>query len=147
MVLGGAHNLVALTDMCGMGDGQTVSSQQAAQMNEIIYVGHSHAHQVQSSPYGGQEAAKDACGRRVPYLVCPFCGEIPRKPIRKDKHVQLHVCAVQMGMGRERGHTQQEGQSFERTVASTPLGYLRECEPLHRWAAPGLPVNPRGQQF
>lgn len=26
-----------------------------------------------------------------PYLVRPLCGEIPRKPNKKDKHVQMHV--------------------------------------------------------
>lgn len=90
MVSGGAQKLVALTDMCGMEDGQA-DSQWAAQMNEVMYVSHSHTCQVQSSPHGSLKEAEHACGPRAPYLVCPFCAEVPRKPIKKDKHVQLHI--------------------------------------------------------
>lgn len=45
--------------------------------------------------------------------------------MRKGKRVQLRVCAVQRGTGRERVDAQWEEQSFERTVASAPLGLLK----------------------
>ena len=45
---------------------------------------------AQSAPLGNSEV-KDARRQRAAYLVGPFCREIPRKPTKKDKHVQPAV--------------------------------------------------------
>lgn len=67
-------------------------SQQAAPMGEVVYVSRSHTLPGPELPLSWELRRSQGYPRTEgPYLVCPFCGEIPRKPIKKDKRGQVHV--------------------------------------------------------
>ena len=87
-VQGDTQNLVALTDVCRMEDGQSAGCPD--EMRSCLRVSQPTLPGPELTAWGAVKKLKTP-RQRAAYLVGPLCCEIPRKAMKEDKHVQPHV--------------------------------------------------------